>query len=311
MDRKAQRIETIRTALRDLIYEQHREQVDPKEITNTHRSRAPFQYVFKSDDPKQPKVSIASISQPDYDTIMRLIKARRLRAIRIDDNPDVVGLKQEGDISQQSPTETIEGGIIPSPVESNRQFALNRRSSSALEEATAFRYPIPTTLTKLPPFSAFIADRNVRNALAVSPPTSVPTQIPALPHSRSVDNLAGFGSFSAMAIDGAPDSPGTVCWNQIHKDIQGLRAGVTRWAEGLDDVQARIEELSKLEKEVGKEESRVAYSEIEKLKSENATLKLRVEALENENKNITNERDFWKRLQGRISQSFNDMNDNN
>ncbi|RVD80811.1 uncharacterized protein DFL_008702 [Arthrobotrys flagrans] len=308
MDRKAQRIETTRMHLRNLIYEQHGEQVNPKEITNTHRSRAPFQFVFKSDDPKQPRVSIASISQPDYDAIMRLIKAGRLRAIRIDDNPDFVGLKQDPDVSQQSPTEIFETGITPSPIESVRQLTFNRRESLNIEEAMAGRFRTGGVLPTLPPFSTIMTHENT---LALSPPLHG-AQLPSLPHSQSLDNLIPLTSFptpTAMVIDDPLDSPGSACWSQIHKDIEGLRLGATQWAEELGDVQTRIEVLSKLEKQVGKEGSQVAYSEMEKLKLENVALKLRVKALEKENRDITNERDFLKRLLDRISQHSKDLND--
>ncbi|KAK6363134.1 hypothetical protein TWF730_000583 [Orbilia blumenaviensis] len=296
MDRKAQRIENIRAHLRDLIYDQHREQVDPKDITNTHRSRAPFQFIFKSDDPKQPKVSIASISQPDYDAIMRLITTGRLRAVRIDGSPDTSNLQQDIDLSQRSPTGTIETTFTPGPVE---QLVVRKRESLGLDEASTGSFQTPQLLPTLPPFSTIMTHGS---GLTLSPPQST-TQISPSSHSRSFDNPIGLSSFpvsTAMALDDPPGSPGTTCWGQIHKDLQVLRAGAAQWAEDLGDIQTRIEELSKLEKEVGRESSEVAYSEIEQLKSENSALRLRVEILEKENKNVTKERDFLKRLLDRI-----------
>ncbi|KAK6509364.1 hypothetical protein TWF481_004114 [Arthrobotrys musiformis] len=293
MDRKAQRIETIRAHLRNLIYEQHGEEVDPKEITNTHRSRAPFQFVFRSDDPRQPKVSIASISQPDYDAIMKLIKAGRLRALRIDESPDFASLKQDPDFFQPSPTEIFESGITPSPIESTRQFIPNQRESS-IEETMAGRFQAESAPPKLPPFSAIITHGN---ALAFSPPSHT-QQHPSLPRSKKLGNFTPLTSPpmpNPIAIDPPLNSPGAACWGQIHQHIEELRSGATRWVADLGDIRTKIEELSKLEKQVGKEDSQLAYSEIERLRSENATLKLRIEALEKDNRNIANERDFLKR----------------
>ncbi|KAK6516641.1 hypothetical protein TWF506_006539 [Arthrobotrys conoides] len=306
MDRKAQRIETIRTHLRNLIYEQHGELVDPRDITNTHRSRAPFQFVFKSDDPKQPKVSIASISQPDYDAIMRLIKAGRLRASRIDENLTFFGLKQDLDGSQKSPTEVFENSTSSSPIESARQFMLHQREPSSTEETMPNRLQVGGLPPTLPPFSTIMAHRNT---LALSP-HSQPAQFSPLPHSQNFDNFVPPTSFpmpTAMAIDNFPDSPGTFCWGQLHTDIQRLRLGASQWAKELGDVQKKMEELSNLDNQVGKESSQAALLEIETLKSENSALKLRVEALETENRAITNQRDFLKRLLDRESPKIHNV----
>ncbi|KAK6357189.1 hypothetical protein TWF718_001513 [Orbilia javanica] len=307
MDRKAQRIENIRMHLRNLIYEQHGEQVDPKEITNTHRSRAPFQFVFKSDDPKQPKVSIASISQPDYDAIMRLIMAGRLRATRTDESLNFFGLKQEPDgASQPSPTETFEtSSITTSPTGSVGRISFKRESPNVEEITTGgaqiARSPlasVPGSPPKLPSFNTMM---NLGGALEFSPP-SHPAHLPPLSRPQNMNNFIPVTSHqmsTAMAIDDPPRSLGTAYWDRIHKDVEELRLGAFQWAEELGEIKASVEELSKLQRR--KEDSEMVYSEIEELKSENTALKLRVEALEEEKRIITNERDILKRLQDGIS----------
>ncbi|KAF3209371.1 hypothetical protein TWF191_000428 [Orbilia oligospora] len=242
------RIETIRAHLRNLIYEQHGELVDPKDITNTHRSRAPFQFVFKSDDPKQPKVSIASISQPDYDAIMRLIKAGRLRASRIDENLTFFGFKQDLDSSQRSPTEIFETSASSSPIESARQlmFHMHKRELSSSEETMPGRSQAGVVLPKLPPFSTIMTRRNTS---PLSPRLQT-AQPPPPPHPQGFDSFTPLGPHpipTAMAIDESPGSPRLACWSQLNQHIHKLRLGAVQWAEDLGDIQTRVEELSKLE----------------------------------------------------------------
>ncbi|KAF3179441.1 hypothetical protein TWF225_003404 [Orbilia oligospora] len=297
MDRKAQRIETIRAHLRNLIYDQHGELVDPKDITNTHRSRAPFQFVFKSDDPKQPKVSIASISQPDYDAIMRLIKAGRLRASRIDENLTFFGFKQDPDSSQRSPTEIFETSASSSPIESARQlmFHMHKRELSSSEETMPGRSQAGAILPTLPPFSTIMTRRNTS---PLSPHLQT-TQPPPPPHPQGFDSFIPLGSHpipTAMAIDEPPGSPGLACWSQLNKHIHKLRLGAVQWAEDLGDIQTRVEELSKLENQVSAKSSQEIYLKVESLRSENSALRLRVEALEKENRDIKNQRDYLKGL---------------
>ncbi|KAK6544213.1 hypothetical protein TWF694_000916 [Orbilia ellipsospora] len=324
MDRKAQRVESIRTRLQNLICkspsqtrvppnrltngtktsdEQHGEYVDPKDITNTYRSRAPFPFLFSSDDAKQPKVSIASISQPDHDAMMRLINAGRITATRVNEGSSSsvrAGLTPL-DMDRTLVSNANES-IGTSPVDFSRQSSISRRDSSMMEDGNKTQFQIPPTL---PAFSTILGSESPL-PFSQLPPSRLSGPPSSLPRPRSVDSLPPISSYSsAMAID--PPTPilsRSLRWNRIYEDLGRLGSGVAQWGKEIDDLRMRMEDLSKGEEEMIRQSLKELKMELELTKAENSSLKDQVKNLTEENQKVTCERDVLKDLLlERMSQS--------
>ncbi|EPS39143.1 hypothetical protein H072_7079 [Dactylellina haptotyla CBS 200.50] len=284
----------VRLLTNRALDEQHGEFVDAKDITNTYRSRAPFPFLFNSDDPKQPKVSIASISQPDHDAMMRLINAGRITASRVNESSTtgtrttVTPIEPDRD-SMSSPVDTK---IPIGKLEYNQRATLSRRASSTVDEGSS-QFQIPPTL---PAFSTILSNETPFSFPQLQS-SSLQTTLPTLPRPRSVDSLPPITSYSsAMVIDPPLESPRSSRWSRIYNDISRLGSGVVQWSKDIEALRIQIEELSRGESESSKQTSQVLKEELEQIRAENSALQLQVKHLTEENQKVICERDVLKNL---------------
>ncbi|KAF3903456.1 hypothetical protein ABW20_dc0104652 [Dactylellina cionopaga] len=262
MDKKKIRDKELREELRKVIFQQHGDDVDPRTIKNTQRSRPPLQYYFQSDDPDHPKVSISAISEPEFIIMMRLIRSNMITATRI---------------------------VVDEPADSSISTHTNfvKRSSAVRTASTSLQ-----SVSDLPddsgsaqfPFSRIL---NVENPGFRSPEPSSFTFRPILPPLRDKTPEHHPQSYpSAMVIDSPTEETHTETQpdDQMQNDIDEVSARVSSFKKSLGGLCTLINTAKAEIEKLNTEELPLIVDSLDKILKGNEALRGKEKAVDTESK---------------------------